>query len=140
MYQNLLIAVDLTPQSEALLQRACKLARHLGASVHVIYVEPGVGAHSLEEIEIGLEGLHEHTLDVRRAQLEKLCQGLSPSPQNIILSQGDIATRIIEYKEASQADLVIMGEHHSFWHLQHTNRQVLKHLNGDLLTLSLDGK
>lgn len=138
MYRNLLVAVDLSPDSRKLLQRACKFARQLGANLQVLYVEPGLGDHSLEEIEIGVELVHEETLAIRRQQLNDLCKGLSPHPKKIILSQGDAASRIIEYKEESKADLVIMGEHHSFWRLQHTNRQVLKSLNGDLLTLSLD--
>lgn len=138
MYQNLLIAIDLTEQSKFVLKRACQLARKLSANIHVIYVEPGVAGHSLEEIELGLEEVHEHTRQVRKQQLAKLCKGLSPAPLNLILSQGDISSRIVQYQQAIDADLVIMGEHHSFWHLQHTDRQVLKRLQCDLLTMPLD--
>ncbi len=138
MYQNLLVAVDLNQDTRLLLKKTGQLARKLNANIHVIYVEPGVSVYSLEDIEMGLTEVHQQTLKMRQEQLEQLCVQLMPQPVSIVVAHGDVAGQLVEFKEVVHADLVIMGEHHSFWHLQHTDRQVRKELIGDLLTVSLE--
>ncbi|MCM2680242.1 universal stress protein [Echinimonas agarilytica] len=137
MYKMILVPVDLTAPSRALLQRAVDFANTCNASIHVTYVEPGVSNYSLEDIEIELESVHEANQQKRLQQLRDLCADLPIPPEHIYMTQGNVAGHLIQLASAIHADLVIMGEHHSFWHMQHINRQVEKKLNCDLLTMVL---
>ena len=136
MYQTLLLAVDLMPQSHSLLTQAHQLASRLGAKLHVIYIEPGVGEHSIEEIEIGLDAVHHHTMQVKAQQLQTLCQAFHIPLSQQKISKGDVVSHVIQHANAIHADLIITGEHSGFWHLQHTNEAICKQSKIDVLTFA----
>ena len=138
MYNTILVAVDLSDESKLLLKKAAELSHKFDAQCHTIYVEPGVGQIALMDIDLGLEELHQKTMETHQKQMGELCKAAELEPASSKTTEGDIAGHIVDAAENISADLLIMGEHHSFWRMQHTNRKVQKELNCDILTVPLN--
>ncbi|MCE9670182.1 universal stress protein [Myxococcus stipitatus] len=114
---RILVPVDLTEGSRAVLDYALQLARSFGATVDVIHVweppqyvapdllvaAPGWNSLSLEQVAV----------DTARKEMTTLLQGLEvpPVPVKQRVLVGEAASTILELAEKEGFDLVVMGTH-----------------------------
>jgi len=114
---RILVPVDLTEGSRAVLDYALQLARPFGATVDVIHVweppqyvapdllvaAPGWNSLSLEQVAV----------DTARKEMTTLLQGLEvpPVPVKQRVLVGEAASTILELTEKEGFDLVVMGTH-----------------------------
>jgi nucleotide-binding universal stress UspA family protein len=113
MYRRILIPTDGSEPSEKALRQGCQLAKRLGASVSVLYVDepialtPLVGSQSIPHYEQWVREARaagEKALE-RAAQIARE-EGLEAQTQ---LAEGRAVQQILE--AAKDHDLIVMGSH-----------------------------
>jgi universal stress protein A len=137
MYSHLLVAVDLGDDSYSVAEAAARLALALDAKFSLVFVEPGVGNLSLMDIEVQLETSHDSMQQQHQKRLDELADRLPAPAENRVVACGDVVKQIEATRKALGADLIIAGEHHSFWHITHTDRSLVKTADCDVLTVKL---
>ena len=108
MYETILVPTDGSTQSDAALDHAVGLARHHGATVHVLYVadtnRDSLTAQGGEVVDaLELEG-DRITADA----VERVGPGVDVVDT---VEAGDPVETILDYASSSGADLVVMGTH-----------------------------
>ena len=115
MYQRILVPLDGSPLSEAVLPHAEKLAQALNVEIILLHVEvapvPEFDSHipalapMIEEIK--------HKLADEKTYLDQTCSKLESAGvrASYLLREGDVAETIIESAEIMQADLIAMSMH-----------------------------
>ena len=96
MSQHLLVAHDLSPQSDIALQRAARLRRQLGGRVSVLHV-----------LNAAADEPDCHW------QLQQRLQAAGLDGAELHLRRGPAADGILSMLQALQADLLLIGAHHS---------------------------
>lgn len=137
-YQHLLVAMDLDPQSTEVVSKAARLAEHFHATLSLLFVEPGIGHQSFMEVELPTLTEHANSLKAEhQKKLKQLADGCGYAVAHQLIRSGDIAQCVAETANELGADLVICGEHHGFWHINHSDRAIVKHAGCDVLLLKL---
>lgn len=107
--REVLLATDFSPASEAALDRACEIARALGARLTLLHVySPGVqalGAAGMEEgMAIGRD-VHEALSRLKSKVTEVV------DVRAEIVADPSPAAVIVDYAAANAVDLVVLGSH-----------------------------
>jgi universal stress protein A len=113
VYQRILLAVDLTEESEYLGERARELASALGAHLellHVVEPVPPVVMAGPEPVPIALPTTDE-LIDTARAAMQKLAEELRIAEAHSSIEVGTTRTEIIRVARARKMDLIMMGAH-----------------------------
>jgi len=117
-YHHILVAVDLSKGSRALLDKAVALARPLEAMVSLIHVDEEA---SHEGIFVGL--IHKDLGDIetphptvseRSKKLDSIAAETDYPIKHKVLVHGDLSRRLEECISKVKADLLVCGHHHSF--------------------------
>ncbi|HBR69701.1 MAG TPA: hypothetical protein DEA55_10040 [Rhodospirillaceae bacterium] len=103
--KNILLATDLTANSDRAMERALKIAKEAGAKLHIVHVLPGYKEKKL------VSTLKEDTEDLIRGYIYdyKDSQGL-----NVVINAlqgGEAYAEILGYARKIKADLIVMGTH-----------------------------
>ncbi len=107
--REVLLATDFSPSSEAALERACQVARALGARLTLLHVySPGVQA-------LGAAGLEEGMAigrDVHAAlgELKDKATGVSEVRIELV-SDASPAAVIVDFAGSNPIDLIVLGSH-----------------------------
>ena len=110
-YQKILVAVDLSEDSTAVVQRGRAIADPNGAELHLIHViEPLSFAYG-GDIPMDFSGIQEEIHKQARAHMTQLCDPLHIPEKNRHLVVGRPETEIHHVAEEIGADLVIVGSH-----------------------------
>lgn len=111
MYGKILVAIDSTPESTAVLAQASGLALATGSDVHVLHVQGievlggGVGAAAVVEDETADEAQQ-----LVRSAIETLAgAGVKATGSSVELARETIAEEIREQVSATGAGLLIIG-------------------------------
>ena len=109
MYKHILIPLDNSPADEAILEHVKQLARVLGSKITLIHVAEGFAARYQESLNLAPS---EEVMDDEK-YLKKRKQELSQEgfSVNYFLDAGDPTSKIIEYAEKNQCDLIAMPTH-----------------------------
>ena len=111
-YNNILVAVDLTPESRLVVSRASEIAQHYGADLTLIHVvEPLV---TMEDYELApaLPLEVEKTLEQRASQyLDSLAGKLEPGGANTVVKIGAPKRELLHYARDNSIDLIVIGAH-----------------------------
>ena len=111
-YNNILVAVDLTPESRLVVSRASEIAQHYGADLTLIHVvEPLV---TMEDYELApaLPLEVEKTLEQRASQyLDSLAGKLEPGGANTVVKIGAPKRELLHYARDNNIDLIVIGAH-----------------------------
>lgn len=111
-YQHLLAAVDFSPGTEAMMQRAMDLADRYGARLSVIHVVEYLPvAMDTEMMLPPLAGVEEQLLENARKRLEQLTQGLGAEQAARYVELGSTKLEILRVAEAQGVDLIVVGSH-----------------------------
>jgi nucleotide-binding universal stress UspA family protein len=110
MFSKLLVPVDGSENSFRALEEAIFLSKKLDAQItalHVMGKTPTVYIHPQKELEELLENYRKESEGI----LEK-CQEIGKNNRielNTAISEGDEASKIIQYAEKGQFDMIVMG-------------------------------
>jgi len=126
-YQNILIATDLTPNSEYAFKHAVLLARHSEAKIHLLHIIPEVDANfrsyvsavmgegRLEKFEKQQE--EEACAEIKKELGEFTRLELANDPgdfrniASIEVYHGHPVSQILQAAERHKADVIVMGTH-----------------------------
>ena len=110
-YSHLLVGLDLSEDSTAILSKAIKLAKACNAQVSLAHVvEPLAFAYDgdvpmdLTEAQVVME-------QQAQARLDKIANGLELTPANMAILVGNTAGELHRYAEEHNADLIVVGSH-----------------------------
>jgi len=110
-YSALLVAVDLSEDSEQVAQRAQDIAEPFGASLNIIHViEPLSFAYG-GDIPMDFSGIQEEIHQQARAQLSRFAQalGVPEERQHIVLGRPEVEIHTLAVELG--VDLIVVGSH-----------------------------
>lgn len=110
-YGKILMAVDLSEDSDKVAERALAIAKNNSAELHVIHViEPLSFAYG-GDIPMDFSGIQDEIHQQAVQQLEKFAtrHGLAPEHRHVVLGQPEVEIHALA--EESGADLIVVGSH-----------------------------
>ncbi|MEX0965316.1 MAG: universal stress protein [Pseudohongiellaceae bacterium] len=137
-YERIVVAIDLSAESEKILNIASSIAADDCSSVHVIHVIEPMPIYPYEAYIPDMQNVHEQISAESKRQLSEFAErvNIPPSNQKVIL--GPPASEICQYAEDSDAQLIILGSHGvSGWRvlLGSTANRVVQEAKCDVLTV-----
>ncbi len=110
-YTKILVAVDLSDDSSAVIQRALAIAANNSAELHIIHViEPLSFAYG-GDIPMDFSGIQDEIQQQASAQLKRFGekQGIAEDKQHIVLGRPEVEVHA-QAKETG-VDLIVIGSH-----------------------------
>lgn len=112
MYNNILVAVDLTSQATLLCEKATQLAKLHNAKLSVVTViEPAVTDSAFDTLPPLPADFDDLRFDSARKQLESLANNFHIDKDDCYLEIGVVKHEILRHAEESANDLIIVGSH-----------------------------
>lgn len=137
-YNKLLVAIDLSGESEHVLERALQIADGDKSRLHLVHVvEPVAAAYPIDAYAINMNELQEEAMAISRKRLDEIADKFELPAQRHTLV-GSPATEIRSKAEELEADLIVIGSHGtSGWKLLlgSTANKVLHGAKCDILTV-----
>ena len=110
-YSTLLLAIDLSEESEQVAKRASELAEAFAATLHIIHViEPLSFAYG-GDIPMDFSGIQEEIQQQAQQQLTRFGENhsVAPEQQHIVLGRPEV--EIHAMAEELGSDLIVVGSH-----------------------------
>lgn len=110
-YTKLLMAVDLSDDSDCVAARALAIAKNNSAELHVIHViEPLSFAYG-GDIPMDFSGIQDEIHQQAVSQLAKFADkfGIAPERRHVVLGQPEVEIHALA--EETGADLIVVGSH-----------------------------
>lgn len=111
-YKNLLVAVDLSNESDRIIERAIELADNQTDRITLVHVvEPVAAAYPIDAYAINLTRLQEESMTIAAQRLASIAvkHGIQSNRQMVLA--GAAATEVRSMAEDIQADLIVIGSH-----------------------------
>lgn len=114
-YQKILVAVDLSNESEMVLQKARRIAA-LDAEIHLVYVQEPmdnvyVGIVPQSAAYSGLGDLEAQLGEELKQKLTVLGESFDLSPDHLHILNGSPAHEIHRFAKENECDLIVIGTH-----------------------------
>lgn len=109
MYKTLLLASDLTEQSNAIAKKAQSIADTVGAELHVVHVVEPVGAYGGGLYYLG--DLNEEIQQQAKESLHQLAKELKINLDHCHLMLGHTKHEVLKVAKDIRADLIVLGTH-----------------------------
>ena len=139
MYNKILVAVDLSSDSQKVLDTAVRMAGKEAKKLHLVHVvEPVAAAYSMDIYAININELQQEAINLAEQRLEKLGEKLGIKKDQVHSLLGAPAPEIRNLAAEIKADAIVMGSHgHSGWKLLlgSTATKVLHGAKCDVLTV-----
>lgn len=112
--RTILVAVDFSPVTEAVIDAAAAVSRAFGSTVHLVHVEPPgpefvgweAGPETVRhDVAAKMRGNHRRLQDLKRAPWH------APDDVAALLIQGPTVEKILEEQRRLEADLIVLGSH-----------------------------
>ncbi len=138
-YQKLLVAIDLSNESDKVIGRARQLAEGDAARLSLVHVvEPVAAAYPIDAYAINMSTMQEEAMTIAGERMADIANthGIPIERQHIVV--GSAATEIRARAEELGCDLVVIGSHgRSGWKLLlgSTANKVLHGSHCDVLTV-----
>jgi len=138
MYNKILVAVDLSNDSQKVIDTAVSLAGDTG-KLHLVHVvEPVAAAYSMDIYAVNISELQQEAINYAEKRLEKVGSEIGISGDRVHTLLGAPAPEIRNLASEVGADAIVMGSHgHSGWKilLGSTAIKVLHGATCDVLTV-----
>jgi universal stress protein A len=114
-YRHLLVALDLTPQSKMIAQRAVDIGQRYQAKISLLHVVEYVPIDVLDPSGDGLLpmtlSVEQDLADIAQQRLQALAQELGLTDSACIIGAGAIKAEILRCATEHEADLIVLGHH-----------------------------
>lgn len=137
-YKHILVAVDLSPESNVLVEKAVSMARPYNAQISLIHV--GINYSDLYTglIDINMSDMKDRITEDAHIALNKLANDAGYPITHTLSGNGEFGQVLIEAIQEYGADLVVCGHHQDFWSkLMSSARQLINNTHIDTLIVPL---
>ncbi|WP_392566072.1 universal stress protein UspA [Utexia brackfieldae] len=137
-YKHILVAVDLSPESNILVEKAVSMAKPYNAEVSLIHV--GINYSDLYTglIDINMNDMKERITEDAHIALNKLAEESGYTIAHTLSGNGEFGQVLIEAIQQYTVDLVVCGHHQDFWSkLMSSARQLINTSHIDTLIVPL---
>ncbi|WP_045048721.1 universal stress protein UspA [Rouxiella chamberiensis] len=137
-YKHILIAVDLSPESKLLVEKAVSLAQPYNAKVSLIHVDVNYSDLYTGLIDVNLGDMQKRISEETHNALTELSQNAGYPIAGTLSGSGDLAQVLVDAIKQYEVDLVICGHHQDFWSkLMSSARQLINTVHIDMLIVPL---
>ncbi|MBD2812660.1 universal stress protein UspA [Xenorhabdus sp. Vera] len=137
-YKHILVAVDLSPESQVLVEKAVSMAKPYNAKVSLIHVDVNYSDLYTGLIDVNLGDMQERIADETRNSLKELSTRAGYPVQETLSGSGDLAQVLVDAIKQYDMDLVVCGHHQDFWSkLMSSARQLINTVHVDMLIVPL---
>ncbi|MCE1695112.1 universal stress protein UspA, partial [Enterobacter hormaechei] len=137
-YKHILVAVDLSPESQILVEKAVSMAKPYNAKVSLIHVDVNYSDLYTGLIDVNLGDMQERIADETRNSLKELSAGAGYPVQETLSGSGDLGQVLVDAIKKYDMDLVVCGHHQDFWSkLMSSARQLINTVHIDMLIVPL---
>lgn len=137
-YQHILIAVDLSPESELLVAKAVSMAKPYQAKISLIHVDVNYSDLYTGLIDANLGDMQKRISDETHQALQEIANGAGYPISETLNGSGDLAQVLVEAIKKYHIDLVVCGHHQDFWSkLMSSARQLLNNVHVDMLIIPI---
>ncbi|ERT13852.1 universal stress protein UspA [Photorhabdus temperata] len=137
-YKHILVAVDLSPESQVLVQKAISMAKPYNAKVSLIHVDVNYSDLYTGLIDVNLGDMQQRITDETRNALKDLSANTDYDIQETLSGSGDLAQVLVDAIKKYDIDLVVCGHHQDFWSkLMSSARQLINTVHVDMLIVPL---
>ena len=110
-FQRILVAVDVTGESDLVLQTAYDIAQAFGSELWLVHVVEPISMAYNDNLLVDLSHLEEEMKDGAKAHLRKLGKSCHINLGNQQVLSGRPATEIHAFADKVKADLIVVGTH-----------------------------
>jgi universal stress protein A len=110
-YRRIMLAVDLTEESNFVAQRALALAKAFDAELLVVHVIEPLSLAYGGDIPMDLSSVQEQIHEQAKSHLAEFANNLGVAPENQHLIFGRPESEIERAAEAKDADVIVVGSH-----------------------------
>ena len=128
-FENVLVAVDLSPESKSLVEQAMQLSGGDSRRFTIVHAVKGIEAAQAVQSHARwiVPEYRTHLLEDARRQLEAVLKGLpTPADARVQLATGSAPDAIVDEAKAINADLIVVGRSDRFRPLGRTALRVLR--------------
>lgn len=137
-YKHILIAVDLSPESKLLVDKAVSLARPYNAKVSLIHVDVNYSDLYTGLIDVNLGDMQKRLSQETHSALTELSASAGYPIAETLSGSGDLCQVLVDAIKQYQVDLVVCGHHQDFWSkLMSSARQLINTIHVDMLIVPL---
>lgn len=138
-YKHILIAVDLSPESKLLVDRAVSMARPYNAKVSLIHVDVNYSDLYTGLIDVNLGDMQKRLSQETHSALTELSTSAGYPIAETLSGSGDLGQVLVDAIKQYQVDLVVCGHHQDFWSkLMSSARQLINTIHIDMLIVPLN--
>ena len=139
MYQHVLVAVDLSEDSEILVKKAATIAKLHKAKLSIIHVDVNFSDLYTGLIDVNMTSMQERVNDESHQALMQLAKSIDYPVAEELSGNGDLVQALEDAVDKYQIDLLVTGHHQDFWSkLMSSTRQVMNSVKVDMLVVPLD--
>ncbi|MEX0964967.1 MAG: universal stress protein [Pseudohongiellaceae bacterium] len=139
MYNTILVAVDLSKDSEKVIDKAVAVVKGDTSKIHLVHVvEPVAAAYSMDIYAVNINELQQEAISMAEQKLKEVAQRLKIAETQVHTLLGSPAPEIRNLATEIEAQAIVMGSHgHSGWKilLGSTATKVLHGATCDVLTI-----
>ncbi|MEH8044529.1 MULTISPECIES: universal stress protein UspA [Gallibacterium] len=138
MYKHVLVAVDLSEESNVLLAKAVQVAKNNGAKLSIIHVDVNFSDLYTGLIDVNMSSMQDRISDETHDALVELAKQAGYPVTETLCGNGDLGTVLADAVSKYDVDILIVGHHQDFWSkLMSSTRQVMNNINVDMLVVPL---
>ncbi len=144
MYNKILVAVDLSKDSQNVIETAVRMADSDASKLHLVHVvEPVAAAYSMDIYAVNINELQQEAINLAEQRLEKVGSEIGIDSVRVHTLLGAPAPEIRSLAGEISADAIVIGSHgHAGWKilLGSTAIKVLHGATCDVLTVYVGSK
>ncbi|HDR1809520.1 TPA: universal stress protein UspA [Pasteurella multocida] len=138
MYKHVLVAVDLSDESQFLLEKAAGVARRNEAKLSIIHVDVNFSDLYTGLIDVNMASMQDRISTETQQSLVQLAENSSYPVVEKLSGSGDLGQVLADAIEKYDVDLLVTGHHQDFWSkLMSSTRQVMNNIAVDMLVVPL---
>ncbi|UGA57253.1 universal stress protein [Vibrio sp. VB16] len=139
-YTHILVAVDLSDDSQLLVDKAVDLAKATKAKLSLIYIDVMKDDDFTHQIVHSFvnDSANNNILQESKAQLKTLKESTSYPIEHTLVGFGGLSQELEDAVAEYEIDLIVCGHHQGFWHnINSSAKQVMKSIPVELLVVPL---
>ena len=138
MYKHILLAVDLSGESEVLLKKAVGVARRNEAELSIIHVDVNFSDLYTGLIDVNMSSMQDRISSETQKALLDLAEHAGYPIKEQLSASGALGQVLTDAIDKYDVDLLVTGHHQDFWSkLMSSTRQVMNTIKIDMLVVPL---
>lgn len=138
MYQHILVAVDLSEESDILIKKAVGIAKRHQAKLSIIHVDVNFSDLYTGLVDVNMSSMQEEMSNESHQALLQFADNADYPISERLSGNGDLVQALSDAIKKYNVDLLVAGHHQDFWSkLMSSTRQVMNNISVDMLVVPL---